>query len=159
MQIRDIHSDDIPVLVRLDRLCFPLSIAFPSSVLKAYLKRKNIIARLWEDSDRIIAFIMGFYDKKAAEIVTLDVHPGYRRIGLGRRLLQLLEKEAENKGIEYIFLHVAVENQPAIRLYRQEDFQEIGRRTRYYGTIGDAILMMTAVSAVNGDGLTDPACF
>lgn len=67
-----------------------------------------------------------------AEILSIAVAGGHRARGLGGRLLAIAEQAAGDRGARRIFLEVAEDNSPAIRLYRRAGFHEAGRRNAYY---------------------------
>lgn len=62
-------------------------------------------------------------------IITLGVHPAYRRRGLGRRLLEACEARLND---HTIYLTVRASNTPAIRLYEQHGYLHVRTRPRYY---------------------------
>ena len=66
------------------------------------------------------------------EILTLAVHPDYRRQGVASHLLKSLQDFAHQQGHQKIFLEVNVTNTPAINLYLKNGFKQIGRRKDYY---------------------------
>lgn len=80
-----------------------------------------------------------------AEINTICVDPDARGKGIGRLLLNDGVRRLAQAGIERFLLEVAVDNEPAIRLYEAEGFQRIGIRRGYYKRINgvkiDAIIM------------------
>ena len=79
-----------------------------------------------------------------AELLTIAVHPGQQKKGLGRRLVQDFRTNAARRGAASAFLEVAATNAPALALYRACGFAETGRRRGYYhGPEGavDAVLM------------------
>ena len=66
------------------------------------------------------------------EILTFGIIPEFRRQGLGIQLLnQMFEYAKENK-INKIFLDVAEDNIPAIKLYEKMGFELTYRRKGYY---------------------------
>jgi [ribosomal protein S18]-alanine N-acetyltransferase len=67
-----------------------------------------------------------------AEILTIGVLPGRRRLGAGRHLLDAAMDAASAAGARRLFLEVAVDNAAAIGLYRTVGFTDQGRRTGYY---------------------------
>ena len=67
-----------------------------------------------------------------AEILTVAVAPSARRAGLATLLLQHHLGRLSAAGAKKVFLEVAEDNVPAIRLYRRHGFDEIARRTAYY---------------------------
>jgi putative acetyltransferase len=78
----------------------------------------------------------------------LMVAAGYRRQGIGRRLLQAAVDWARESGIRKLELHVFPHNEPAIRLYEQFGFEREGYRKAHYRRAGgyvDAILMAYTV--------------
>ena len=79
------------------------------------------------------------------EVLNLAVIPEARGQGLGRALLVGGIALTQDLGIARLFLEVAIDNAPALALYRSYGFEEVGRRNRYYrrpdGSRVDAILM------------------
>ena len=79
-----------------------------------------------------------------AEILTICVSPESRRRGLGRWLLDRAWDRARAQGAAQLILEVAIDNHPALALYKAAGFQATGRRPRYYKTdhgIVDALIM------------------
>lgn len=66
-------------------------------------------------------------------IMNIAVHPGYRRRGIGRRLLEKLLDYAFCNGMKEVTLEVGTRNDAALTLYRDEGFVIKGIRKRYYG--------------------------
>jgi ribosomal-protein-alanine N-acetyltransferase len=67
-----------------------------------------------------------------AEILTICTLPGRRRMGAGRQLLAAAIGAMPASGVRRLFLEVAVDNAPAIGLYRAFGFADEGRRRGYY---------------------------
>ena len=68
-----------------------------------------------------------------AEILTICVRPAARMSGHGRRLLEAAAAQAAAAGAAALFLEVAEDNLPALRLYERFGFQVVGTRPAYYG--------------------------
>lgn len=95
--------------------------------------------------NQIIGYIGLAFAGTAADIQTIGILPSRQRTGLGSRLLNLAITEAKNRGVEQIFLEVAVENEPAISLYKDFDFVQISTRPNYYGPGKNAYVMMRKI--------------
>jgi ribosomal-protein-alanine N-acetyltransferase len=67
-----------------------------------------------------------------AEILTLAVVPAARRRGIGSALISAACRQAQEMGADAMFLEVSRSNEPAITLYTQLGFREVGRRRGYY---------------------------
>lgn len=77
-----------------------------------------------------------------AHLMTIAVHPGHRRKGLGEFIMAHLEADCLAAGLSRIILEVAKTNEDARRLYRKCGFETVGFRKNYYGTVdGDALIM------------------
>ena len=63
-----------------------------------------------------------------AYVERLVVAPEYRKHGLGRSLLHAAESLARDAGKDTIGLHVSSVNIPALRLYEDEDYEEVSRQ-------------------------------
>jgi ribosomal-protein-alanine N-acetyltransferase len=73
------------------------------------------------------------------ELLLIGVKPLNRGSGLGRKLLDQLAEDARLRGAERVFLEMR-ENNPAINLYINAGYRQIGRRPRYYKTANGARL-------------------
>lgn len=86
---------------------------------------------------------------KEAEILTIMVSPDYRKLGLGKMLLEKMLACAKHNGAEKIFLEVDEHNTPAINLYTKYGFTLLMKRENYYlykdGTKADALIMMKSL--------------
>ena len=84
---------------------------------------------------------------EAAEIMTVGVVPSARRVGTGRRMLDVLLAEAVTRGVTEVFLEVRTDNEAARAMYRDAGFDEIGIRRGYYaGGSVDAVTMRKALA-------------
>jgi len=77
-------------------------------------------------------------------INNLAVHRDFRRRGLATRLLREALRFARQEGCAVALLEVRPSNAQAVRLYRSEGFEAIGRRPRYYSDNGEDALVMAA---------------
>lgn len=75
-----------------------------------------------------------------ADVMTVAVSPAAQGSGLGGRLLEALIDHAREAGASQVLLEVRADNEPAQRLYRRRGFEQIARRTRYYGD-ADGLVM------------------
>ncbi len=78
------------------------------------------------------AYAVVWYVAREAELGNLAVAGSWRRLGLGRRLLDWALEKAQERGAERIFLEVRYSNTEAQRLYERRGFMQVGVRRRYY---------------------------
>ena len=76
-----------------------------------------------------------------AEIYTICVLPSSRGKGIGKNLLNMALKHARLHKVQKMFLEVAKDNIPAIKLYNSAGFIEVGCRKKYYNNQTDALIM------------------
>jgi ribosomal-protein-alanine N-acetyltransferase len=80
-----------------------------------------------------------------AELLRVAVHPGSRRCGLARALIQEGLTRLERMDVQACFLEVRVDNTPAITLYESLGFAGIGLRRGYYRDGADAMVFVLAL--------------
>lgn len=100
------------------------------------------------EDDQIVGYIGMAVAGTTADLQTIGISPTKQRTGLGSKLLALALTEAKNRGVEQIFLEVAVENEPAISLYKEFGFTQISLRPNYYGPGKNAYVMMRGIGDV-----------
>ncbi|MGB8779587.1 MAG: ribosomal protein S18-alanine N-acetyltransferase [Candidatus Bathyarchaeia archaeon] len=130
-------------LVRhLDRLCEIETEcfrdeAFTKEQILQLLKEYNCVNLVARVDGIIAGFVIGlmYVDRKAlyAHILTIDVSPAHRRRGIGRLLLQEIERIFKEKGVKASHLEVREDNVAAINLYRKLGYEKIGKLRNYYG--------------------------
>lgn len=97
-----------------------------------------------EKASQIISYGIVSVGAGESHILNLCVNPESQGKGYGRQMLQKLIEVAEGHYAETMFLEVRPSNGPAIKLYQQMGFNEIGTRKDYYPTRNgreDALVM------------------
>lgn len=146
--IRDYRAADFERLWRIDQLCFPPGIAYSQMELTGFIHRRNAITLVGEvqtpePTDRIAGFVVAHpIRKKYGRILTLDVLAQARRSGLATQLMNVVEERLRSLGCTEIYLETAVDNDPAIRLYRKLGYEVLRTLPEYYSSHGlDAFQM------------------
>ncbi len=139
MIIRKAEPGDLSRIVEIEGLCFPEETAFPPGMF-AYLIRYATTLVALED-DIIVGFIIGFASGGTGFIYTLDVHPDYRRKGIGSMLISALEEKLHAERVKRIRLEAALNNPAALALYRKAGYSEREMLRNYYGRGKHAVRM------------------
>ncbi len=89
----------------------------------------------------VVAFAIMQYGDSTAHLNLLAVEPPLRRGGLGRRLVEWLERSAMVAGTFTVTLELREGNVDAARFYRALGYRESGRVRGYYQGVEDALRM------------------
>jgi ribosomal-protein-alanine N-acetyltransferase len=138
--------EDIEQVHLIDVLSF--SLPWPERSFRFELT-ENRSSRLWvadavNDAGRrrVAAATVIWVIEDEAHIGTFAVHPDFRRLGIGRRLLAKSLHECWLEGVRKVFLEVRRGNLAAQQLYRSFGFVDEGIRPRYYRDTGEDALLM-----------------
>jgi [ribosomal protein S18]-alanine N-acetyltransferase len=147
-KLRDLQLDDLDQLVAIEKQLFGPT-AWNKELFIDELNR--IPASRWyqvlEEHDQIIGYVGLAFTSTTADVQTISVVPNQQRSGIGSKLLSLALAAAKQRGAEQVFLEVAVENEPAISLYKNFGFEQISIRPNYYGPGKNAYVMRREVGA------------
>jgi len=88
--------------------------------------REHPASLILTKNGRILGYCLLFGQADFSELMSLAVHPDYRRQGYGRLLMDECIKKAGEAGHEHMQLIVDINNQGAVALYRQCGFKETG---------------------------------
>jgi len=94
---------------------------------------------------RLAGYIATCVERRNAEIVSLAVHPDYRRRGVGAALLRRTLKRLSGTGVRRAELMVRTGNRAGAQLYRTFGFRRVRTVARYYEDGGDGFLMARAI--------------
>jgi ribosomal-protein-alanine N-acetyltransferase len=147
MVIRPMELDDIPEVRAIDVASFTLP--WPENSFRFEIK-ENSTSRVWvaehheEDGSRkIVAMIVAWLILDEAHIGTFAVHPDYRRLRIGQRLLAKTLLAAYDDGVRVCYLEVRRSNLSAIHLYEKFGFVVTSVRPRYYRDNHEDAFLMT----------------
>ena len=79
-----------------------------------------------------VGYLKAIVTRDEIEIISIIIDKKFRKVGIGKSLLNNLLNIALKKKINNIFLEVSVENQIAISLYKKFNFIKVGKRKNYY---------------------------
>ena len=119
----------------------PISTLQPGDGLKSDAPQLTKAAAA--DTSIVAGFIVAHVvHGKTGRILTLDIIPAVRRLGLASLLMNECERRLRSAGCQGIYLETAVNNGPALRLYRKHGFQILRTLPDYYASHSlDAFLM------------------
>ena len=100
---------------------------------------KNVaVARL---ENKIVGFGIMHYGDEVANLDLLAVKEGFRKEGIGKKLVKWLEEVAFNAGIGLVTIQTLEQNADAQAFYQKLEYINIGKRLGYYQNNVNAILM------------------
>ena len=141
--IRKMAENDVPAVAAIDQISF--SLPWPERSFH-YEVSGNPVARCWvaESQDkRIAAMLVLWLIIDEAHVATIATHPGFRRQGIGERILTVALKDAAEAGATHALLEVREKNEAALSMYRKFGFEVAGRRPKYYRDNGEDAILMT----------------
>lgn len=140
VKIRFMQKEDIEEVERIEKLSFPSP--WSSQLFSLELRKKDFAYYWVLEVNKTLAGYAGYWKiQDEAHLVTLAIHPFYRRRGLGKTLLTHILRDALKRGIKKVTLEVRKSNYPAQRLYEKLGFKKIAIRAHYYHDTGeDAII-------------------
>jgi len=141
--IRAMGLDDIPQVMVIDRLSFPLPWS-ENSFRKELTENEHAYFFVAEAQGSLVGFVGYWYIVDECHISTLAVHPAQRGQGIGDLLLAAVLRHALTLGAALATLEVRESNVAAQTLYRKYGFEVVGRRRRYYRNNDEDALLMTA---------------
>lgn len=141
-QVREYRPADFPCLCALDRLCFPEAIAYTPEEIALGLAQKGAFALVAEVRNQVVAFVLAYQTRRfRGHIITIDVRSEFRRLGVGKKLMELAESRLREKGAARVLLEVGVKNEHAIRFYQGLGYANKRLLPAYYPDGSDAYLM------------------
>lgn len=91
----------------------------------------SFVAQLREPR-ALAGFVLGQIAADEAEILSIGVAPEWQRRGIARSMVEGLVRAARRAEVKRLFLEVAADNVPAMKLYDSLDFVPAGSRKAYY---------------------------
>jgi len=141
---RLLTSKDIDGIFDISSLSFKTPWSFES--IKAETTNplaKYIVCLDSDDNDKVIGFIGGWIVVGEADIVNIAVHPNFRKLGIGSKLLEYFIELGKNEEWYKINLEVRESNIAAQNLYKKLNFKIDGIRKEYYEDNKENAILMS----------------
>jgi len=135
MNLRPAVEADLPALAAVHQLAFHPG--WNEEELADVGSGPGVFGLVAEADGAVLGMVLCRTVADEAEILTLAVDPAARRGGVGRALVAAAVGLAAQQGALDVFLEVAIDNHPALRLYDQAGFAQAGLRRNYYDRGGD----------------------
>jgi ribosomal-protein-alanine N-acetyltransferase len=136
VELRDLTTDDLPVLVRLERELFGAGAWSPAMLAEELTGPGRwyvaAVDRAPLGGTTVVGYAGLWFDGDDAQVMTIGVASAHQGRGVGGRLLGALVARARELGAASVLLEVRVDNEPALALYRRSGFVTLGRRRGYY---------------------------
>jgi ribosomal-protein-alanine N-acetyltransferase len=128
IHLRAMQEKDLRAVYKLEKLSQPRP--WPSWYFRKQLRTSS--CWVLEQQGIVVGFGIVAMVKDWAHIMNMCVAPGYRRRGLGQRIMLQLLQIAKRQHASHAWLEVRPTNNPAISLYRKMGFRKIQIRKNYY---------------------------
>ena len=120
----------------------------PERVRKQILDRETMVLVATADGDLRGFAIMKFLDE-SAHLYLLAVQPDARLRGIGRAMVEWLEKSCRTAGIRHVRLEVRESNSVARRFYEHLGYRVVSRVAQYYDRRETAVVMARILGAAD----------
>jgi ribosomal protein S18 acetylase RimI-like enzyme len=161
-RIRQFQKADFDTLWRIDQACFDPQLAYSRPEMAFYIRRPGSFTLVAEGEGGegrgnggvpaaipgcgipgfgILGFIVAETRRARGHIITIDVVAEARRAGIGSALLRAAEEQLLQAGAAAVALETPVNNEAAIRFYKQKGYFVEKTVAGYYSNQLDALVM------------------
>ncbi len=142
-EIRIAKKEELPDLLALENLCFKEETFHKKQLGSLLLKAKSLVLVASAD-DKIIGSMIVLLRENIlqARIYSLNVHPSYRRMGIGGLLMDTALELLKEQGFRKFTLEAGINNTAARNLYESKGFS-VDKILRNYYKNGDDALHLT----------------
>ncbi len=151
VSIRQAEVHDLKQVYEIETKSFREN-AYPFNIFLFYFTISKDLFLVADYLGRVVGYVIGLVEykdgKKLGHIISLAVDPLYRGIGIGRKLMESIERLFAEKKVDLVYLEVNVNNLPAINLYKKLGYTIAGLIPKYYGR-EDAYIMVKKIRINN----------
>jgi len=138
--IRTVRREEISSVYEIERISFKQP--YPQSFLESLLIIAGDLFLVAKVKERVIGYAVALLRGGVlGHVISIAVHPDFRKRGVGAALLKELLSRLRSKGAQFVRLEVRISNRAAIKLYKKFGFKEIYLVPNYYPD-GEACYVM-----------------
>ena len=149
IRIRRFRAADLDRLMEIERAAFPKA-AYPRDLFLELHQDCGSFFYVAFSGPSFAGYSVACTRLPRAELVSIAVHPRFRRTGIAQALLGRTISRLRQSGAARLSLMVRARNAAAIGLYWSIGFRRAGRVARYYENGEDGVRMTLALSSPSG---------
>jgi ribosomal-protein-alanine N-acetyltransferase len=155
VSIRPMRLADLTRVLEIELQCFTMP--WSEATFRGLLRRSDADLYVAEINNEVVGYSVFWSVIDQGELGNVSVAPGWRRRGIGERLVKTVLHSAGQRGVREVFLEVRVSNTAAQKLYERYGFAQVGRRRNYYlEPIEDALVMRHVLRSKDGSNTKEP---
>jgi ribosomal-protein-alanine N-acetyltransferase len=135
-KLREYSPEDLETLYAIDQACYEPGIAYSRRVLRWYLNQRGALCIVAQATTKgespVLGFIIAHALGEEGYIVTIDVLAAHRRSGIGTALLKQTERQLAARGVRYVELQTATNNEAGVAFWRRHGYRSSGVTRGYY---------------------------
>ncbi len=131
--------NDLKEVYELEVRLFPNP--WPLSFFEADLRVPGTVAFVVENQGELIGYSMSTVGKEGFHITNIAIAQEHQRMGIGSRLMHILENIARERGCSRAYLEVRITNKSAIKMYEKLGYKIAHVQKLYYMDGDDAYVM------------------
>ena len=128
--IRRMAEGDLDVVSAIEKEVFqdPWSL----NAFKTDLNNTMAFPMVAEFENKVVGYSNIYIVAGEVQIGNFAVAPGFRKRGVGKKMMNVIFEKANENNCHTIFLEVRESNTPAMELYKSYGFNPAGKRKDYY---------------------------
>lgn len=130
MRIVSMESCHVSQVAALERVCF--SDPWSESSVAGELANPLSLWLVAMEDGQLAGYVGSQSVMGESDMMNLAVDPDFRRRGVGQSLVRALIEALGKQGNHCLSLEVRASNAPALALYQNLGFAQVGRRPNYY---------------------------
>ena len=130
MKIIPMTADHVSAVAALEAICF--SDPWSEKSIASELDNPLSLWLIALENETVVGYVGSQSVMGETDMMNVAVHPDYRRQGVARSLIETLVQALKELESHSLTLEVRASNEPAIGLYTDLGFAEVGRRRNYY---------------------------
>lgn len=159
--LRAATREDVSELLSIEQTCFVYDRLSERS-FRRHIQTEHSDLIVCEKTDtqnatkQLLGYALSFRHRgtRLARLYSIAVLPECKGQGLGKLLLESIEKRAAKKGRIFMRLEVAKHNNVAVEFYKQQGYRIFGEYTAYYEDNDDALRMQKKIRYPDSDGIS-----
>ena len=130
MKIISMSAEHVCAVAELEGVCF--SDPWSENSVASELNNPLSLWLVAVENDMVVGYVGSQTVLDETDMMNVAVHPEHRREGIAKALIVALISALKGRQSRCLTLEVRASNDPAIALYNDLGFSEVGRRRNYY---------------------------